>query len=412
MNKHRKQAVAFPVLLIVFLLAALLFTGLLLFQHRSALGIRWQSSAKLSKDVHLPVHHPHAKILGTAQQAQPASHMATGTLQQEGQKIDGILNATGFSGTAVVVSNDKILLDKGYQFSDRATNEPNTPTTQYYIGSMTKALTAAAFMQLRQRGLIDFSTPVSQYYPSFPNGKAITLLTLLDHVSGLGSDHEALQNLTPDQMVAKIAALNPHLHSRPGTSWSYEDTNYALIGAILEKVCQNTYHESLHDYMRANIFEKAGMHDTDFGTVNTRHDNLSYGYARERIDKPVIRQQYLPSFTQLIGCGDIYTTAWDLYLFDEALSRDKLTTDQSRNDLFTERFAGTQYMLGWYRNRGGWGADTYASHGVLSGWMGSNSFSIDRSSYVILLSNVYDKTVDIPSLNERIFAILANKSQK
>lgn len=343
-------------------------------------------------------HKPAIKKIPTA--TKKADHAALA----KRRVINQLLAHSGFTGTAVAVSNGQIVLNKSYGHSDLRTHAVNTPHTRYYIGSMTKAITAVAFLQLREKHLIDFTTPVSDFYPLFPNGRRITMIELLDHVSGLGGDRESMANLTRDQLVAKIARLNPRLHSKPGTVWSYEDTNYALLGAILDKICETHWGENLHDYCLRSLFSPSDMTQSGFGIAGEQSIDRSIPYF---LSGKLIIEAYAPSFSQLLGCGDVYATAWDIYLFDHALASEQLLSAASMQELFHSRYPGSSYSMGWYLNRHGWAAKTNSSHGVLGGWNGSNAFTKDGRNYLVLLSNFNNPHSHLDVLNKKIFAILS-----
>ncbi|EST10857.1 serine hydrolase domain-containing protein [Sporolactobacillus laevolacticus] len=324
--------------------------------------------------------------------------------------IDRRIQQSGFSGSVLVVSHGKVVLSKGYRLSNSHNGRRNQPLTTYYVGSTTKSITAVAFMQMRERGLIHFNDPVSRFYPNFPNGNKITMLDLLCHVSGLGNVMETMQPVTRDQLVQRIALHSLRLASKPGTVWHYSDTNYALLGAILDKVSSSAFHESLHDYIRQFIFQRAGMLHSGFGDEMLHSAYRSTGYVI--VDGHAFSEQ-IPSFSQLIGCGDIYSTSWDMYLFDHAIADSTLLSKASVHELLSRHFPGTSYSCGWYIGRKGWGNDTYSSHGVLGGWNGSNAFTQDKQSYVVLLSNVRSSEFEISTLNTMIFHTLQEtKNQK
>ncbi|MFX3618809.1 MAG: serine hydrolase [Sporolactobacillus sp.] len=395
MKKSTRKPRFIPIVLSLCLIAGIAAAGLWF----------WRQAAFL----HEPQNPAHAsarplKLLTHSSENAPGKKEANVKLFEKGQAIDHELKQSGFSGTAVIINHDQVVLNKGYGMSNLRTQTRNSSQTRYYIGSMTKAITSAAFMQLRQKRWIDFDSRVSQYYPQFPNGSRISMIDLLDHVSGLGKDDESMQTLTRDQLVAKIARLNPRLRSRPGTIWSYEDTNYALLGAIMDKVCETHLKETLHAYILRHIFQPAGMQRSGFGIAGERQSNRSIPYMkRGRFSI----ETFVPSFSQLLGCGDVYATAWDMYCFDHALTNNQLLNSNSRQQLFARQFRGVPYTMGWYPNRRGWGGANYSSHGVLGGWNGSNAFSMDRENYIVLLSNVSNPQVRLDVLNQRIFRILS-----
>lgn len=320
------------------------------------------------------------------------------------QDIDRYLHSLHFSGTAAVVQNGRIVLDKGYGLSNRQTGRHNSPQTTFYIGSMTKAFTAVAFMQLEEMGKIHTTDTVAKFYPHFPHGRAITLFDLLTHTSGLRSRFEPAAPVSRKELVNQIAGISHRLESRPGTRWHYADTNYDLLGAIIEKVTEQSEHESLHAYIQKHIFAPAGMTHSGFGAAIRRTSAPSQGYLKNWNGYYV---PLLPAFSQVFACGDIYATALDLYKFDHALAAGHLVSPASYARIFTPHLA--HYGFGWYINRKGWSIKpgSYSSHGVLKGWNGSNSFSADRGTYIVLLSNVGNGIGDFGPVNRAIYTRLA-----
>ncbi|TGA98846.1 class A beta-lactamase-related serine hydrolase [Sporolactobacillus shoreae] len=366
-RKHRLVGVV--VLILCFSVAALIF-------------LKYSGNRNIAVPFHKNVNktfvHP-----GTSLETKPL-HAEDTSLTKSIARVRSAFNLylddVHFSGTAVLVSHGHVVLDKGYGYRNVRLHLPNKPSTEYYIGSITKSVTAVAFMQMRQQGLISFNTHVSQFYPDFPNGRSISMLDLLCHVSGLRGIPETSQYVTRDEQVQRIADWNLRLSYRPGSRWSYQDDNYTLVASILDKVSLKAYGETLHQFIQKNIFDKAHMTHAGFKNAMLQSSYRSFPYTGI-ISKPI------PSFTQLFGCGDVYMSAWDLYLFDQALADGTLLSDASYHTIFQKHFNVSDYTLGWYLNRAGWGNRTYSSHGVLGGWNGSNAFSMDRQNFVVLLSN-------------------------
>ncbi|MCO7124549.1 beta-lactamase family protein [Sporolactobacillus shoreicorticis] len=325
------------------------------------------------------------------------------SVKEKHDAIDKRLKQTGFSGSVLVVSHGKVILSKGYYFSTIRDRRNNSPLTAYYIGSITKSITAVAFMQLRERGFIHFNDPVSQFIPHFPNGRRITMIDLLCHVSGIGDTTETAKFMTRNELVNRIALHSLHPASKPGTVWHYSDSNYALLAAILDQLTQEHLHQTLHAYIRQYIFQQAGMLRSGFGEQMDQAVSPSSGYIIEGANA---FQERIPSFSQLLGCGDVYTTVWDLYLFDHALAHDQLLSKAATREIFSRHFSDVSYSCGWYLNRKGWGRDTYTSHGVLGGWNGSNAISANKQNYIVLLSNEKRSEVVFRKLNQFIIQTL------
>lgn len=299
-------------------------------------------------------------------------------------QLDEYIKSKNFSGTAVVVKNGKVLLNKGYGLANQDKKISNNSETSYYIGSITKAFVATSIMQLKEQNKLNTEDTVAKYIPDFPRGGEIKLAHLLTHTSGIPEYPEGSENITHDELIKRIG--NQKLAFPPGSKWKYSDSNYSVLAYIVEKVSG----ESLEDYIQKHIFEVAGMKHSGFGDEFQQEKYPSTGY---KIVDNKMTTPALPSMSQLFGCGDIYMTAYDLYLFDQALFTGKLISNESYHQMFTA--FKKDYGFGWYVDPG-----SYSNHGVMPGWNCLNSFSKNGSTYVVLLSNIQN--------NIKSFGVLSN----
>ena len=108
----------------------------------------------------------------------------------------------------------------------------------------------------------------------------------------------------------------------PGEKWKYSDSNYSILAYIAEKVSG----QPLEEYIKQHVFATAGMKHSGFGREleQTRFPSTGYKIVNNNMTTPNI-----PSMSQLYGCGDIYTSAHDLYLFNEALFSGKLISKKA-----------------------------------------------------------------------------------
>lgn len=308
----------------------------------------------------------------------------------ENTQLDEYLKSKNFSGTAVVVKNGKILLNKGYGLANQEKNVANNSETTHYIGSITKAFVATSIMQLKEQNKLNIQDTVAKYIPDFPRGGEIKLVHLLTHTSGIPEYSEGSENITQEELIQRIGKQK--LAFPPGSQWKYSDSNYSVLAYIIEKVSE----QSLQDYIQKNIFEVVGMKHSGFGDQFQQGKYPSTGY---KIVDNKMTTPTLPSMSQLFGCGDIYMTAYDLYLFDQALFTGKLISSDSYHQMFTA--VKKDYGFGWYVNPG-----SYSNHGVMPGWNCLNSFSKNGSTYVVLLSNIQNNIKSFGSVNNDIYVML------
>src|SRR5262249_8274628 len=101
------------------------------------------------------------------------------------QIAQSYVNAKQFMGSVLVARGDEILFSKSYGSANLEWNIPNTPTTKFRIGSITKQFTAAAILLLEERGKLNVNDPVKKYMPAAPAAwDKITLFNVLTHTAG------------------------------------------------------------------------------------------------------------------------------------------------------------------------------------------------------------------------------------
>lgn len=148
-------------------------------------------------------------------------------------------------GAMVVVRTPQGTVDAAVGTTELGAQTPPDPNTHFRIASNTKTLTAALIVLLAQDGKLTFTDPVSTYVPDVPNGENITIADLLKMRSGLYNytaapelaatlDADPARVWTPQDVLA-IAFRQPP-NSPPDSSYEYNNTNYALLGLIAEKV--------------------------------------------------------------------------------------------------------------------------------------------------------------------------------
>ena len=171
--------------------------------------------------------------------------------------------------SAVVVVRSPEFGDATFRFGSRVLGGDELPATSdhYRIGSITKTMTATVILQLAQEGKVSLDDPISKYRPDVPNGDNITIAQLLDMRSGLAGytedpvfqqavDDDPERIWTPDELLA-LAFSAPPLFP-PGTAWQYSNTNYVLLGLVMEDVTGQTVPELFQE----RLFDPLGMDAT------------------------------------------------------------------------------------------------------------------------------------------------------
>ena len=165
-----------------------------------------------------------------------------------------------------------------------ATSPPRADT-HFRIASNTKTMTAAVIVLLAQEGRLSFEDAISKYVPSVPNGDNITIAQLLEMRSGLYNytsdpvmsktiDTDPAKVWTPAELLAIAFAHPPNFP--PGKEYEYNNTNYALLGLVGEKVDGKPLAQIMHD----RFFGPQNMQHTELpsSTVNTIPEPYSHGY--------------------------------------------------------------------------------------------------------------------------------------
>ncbi|PZV05387.1 MAG: serine hydrolase [Leptolyngbya sp.] len=222
-----------------------------------------------------------------------------------------------FMGTVMVMRGGEPVMSRGYGMADLAHQVPHSPDTRFRIGSMTKQFTAAAILQLQDRGLVDVQAPVATYLPDYPN-PTITLHHLLTHAAGLPNltsfpDFAEWmdQPTTLDALIARFQDLP--LEFEPGSQHRYSNSGYVLLTKVIETVSGQSY----ADYVTENLFAPLGMENTGYDLSPV--PGLARGYTRNA-------QAYQPAALINMagpqGAGGLHSTVGDLARWNQALFGD------------------------------------------------------------------------------------------
>jgi len=228
-----------------------------------------------------------------------------------------------FMGALTISEKGKILYNKawGYRtFNGKEQLKANTET-KYRIGSISKTFTAVMILQLVEEGKLSLTTPLSRFYPQLPNAKEISIEQLLNHHSGLYNftDSNYLnfrsEPKTPDQML-EMFSQQPSSFS-PGAKAEYSNTNYVLLGYILEKVTGESYGINL----KKRITGKINLKNTYYGSTPDPKKNEAASFSHNGSRWEEEKETHM-SITG--GAGSLVSTTNDLVKFIEALFAGKL----------------------------------------------------------------------------------------
>lgn len=259
------------------------------------------------------------------------------------------LHQQGFNGVVLFREGNK-LFKKAYGLADFKTNDTLTTDYSFQLASASKPLTAVAVMLLVQEGKISLDDSIQAFFPKFPY-RGITLKMLLAHRSGLGNymyfTEPAWKNsstkMTNDDVLKFMEDSIPGTYYQPNQSFDYNNTNYALLASIVEKVSQMKF----SDFMEANIFRPSGMECTKIYEFDNWDKLVNpvkafNGYKKE---KPFT---YIDG---VVGDKGVFSTVDDLCKLDIALRENKLLNEATKAAMY-KRYSESKaydrsYGLGW-----------------------------------------------------------------
>jgi CubicO group peptidase (beta-lactamase class C family) len=160
-----------------------------------------------------------------------------------------------------IVREGEIVHLAGYGVANEA-GDPVTPQTPFLLASLSKPVTAVAVMQLAEAGQIELDAPIQQYLPWLLPDTPITVRHLLHQTSGLDETEGYRRNLEPDAPNALAASIqrlaDAELNNPPGTTFEYSNSNYDVLGLLIETVTGQPY----PDYIQAHIFTPLAMNNS------------------------------------------------------------------------------------------------------------------------------------------------------
>lgn len=237
-------------------------------------------------------------------------------------------------GSVLVVDGDQVLLDKSYGKAVLEWDVPNTPDTKFRLGSITKQFTAALVLLTQQDGKLNISDPVSKYLPDAPKAwDKITIANLLGHTSGI-------PNFTSFKEFGAWAASartwdeeysffkDKPLDFEPGSKFEYSNSNFEVLGGILERVTGKKY----GDLLRERIFGPLGMSDSGLDSDNLVLPRRAEGYMPGSNGLVVARSE---SMSVPFSAGSIYSTTGDLLKWEHGLFDGKLLSADSLKAMTT-----------------------------------------------------------------------------
>jgi CubicO group peptidase (beta-lactamase class C family) len=258
-----------------------------------------------------------------------------------------------------------------------ATGEPITPDTVFDIASVSKQFTATAILLLAEAGKLTLNDPLSQHMPGLPAwATTVTLAQMMHHTSGipdylglLQAQGYGLRDRTTQEQALQAVTGAPALDFTPGSSFEYSNSNYLLLGEIVQRVSG----EPLPQYLSAKIFGPLGLAMVVDPVGHVPHKAVSY----EKVDG---QYQVADSPWEQVGDGSIQTTPSQLVRWADnyrtgTVGGKKLLDDQLAGAVETEPGGANRYGAGIYLMSNG----TLDHDGAWGGFVTAFRVSADRA---------------------------------
>ena len=252
-----------------------------------------------------------------------------------------------FNGEILIAKNNQIIYQDAFGYKDPIKKTKLTPGHSFELASVSKQFTAAATLRLQEEGKLSIDDPVSDYLPSF-KFEQVKVIDLLKHRSGL-TDYMFLterywdKDYAPDNqdVVNLISEHENRLSFTPGRRFDYNNSNYAILVAIIEKVTGISFKE----YLKRTFIEPLCMSNTYIGLDARKYDQVMNAFQPYRYTFLPLP----PSFhNEALGDKGINASAKDLFTWFNALKNNLILTKESTDLMFniSERL-GHKYGMGF-----------------------------------------------------------------
>jgi D-alanyl-D-alanine carboxypeptidase len=281
-------------------------------------------------------------------------------------------------------------------YADRSTHTPMRVADRWRIASLTKAFVSTVVLQLEAEGKLDIDDPVEKFLPGVvPNGSAITLRELMNHTSGLFNYTDAFvddpiadftRTWSPSELLALAFTHPPNF--APGTNWSYSNTNYIVLGLVVEAVTGKALGEQLQD----RIFAPLGLASTSFPLTIDLAPDFVHGYLKLP-GAPLLDVSPALGPSSGWAAGGIVSNARDVTLFYRGLLTGKLLPAAQLHEMETPSQVAGTYGLGIFSVLPACGR-AFNHNGDFLAWRTIVYSTANGKRQAVVMINVNDAYVD------------------
>lgn len=277
------------------------------------------------------------------------------------------------SGSILIAKGDNIIFEKYFGYADDKKEKPVNENTLFNMASGGKMFTALAIAKLVEEKLIRYEDKIEKYFPDFEDKeklKKVTIHHLLNHSSGIAeywteeTRDEVFQTTKTSDMLPLIYKVG--FQFEPGSEFGYSNSNFILLGLIVEKVMNDTF----YNYVKNNILLPSEMINTDY---------YFYGYDKAPLAMALIRNgndwkendHGIRSISSRgTSAGGCYSNLKNILKFSLALKSHKLISEESFKNMISDKTKGlkdaTGYGYGFILNKYP-GTTSYGHGGIAPG---------------------------------------------
>jgi CubicO group peptidase (beta-lactamase class C family) len=308
--------------------------------------------------------------------------------------FDSTLLRRGFSGGILIAKDGDVIYEKYAGFADTRKKDTMTDSTSLHIASSGKTFTGMAILRMVQENKLSLDDSLETFFPAFPY-HGVTVQMLLSHRSGLpnyvyfipnSKTWNKKQDVTNADVLNLLYTEQPKRIFKPGTRFTYSNTNYVLLAMIIEKISGKTFPE----YMHTKYFGPLGMKHTYVFTLNdtaTATHSFSPNGAVWQND----------NLEGTYGDKNIYTTPGDLLKWDQAFYTDQVIRRSLLDSAFTpysnEKPSVHNYGLGWRLLMLPNGKKVIYHNGRWHGFNAAFARLTDEKITIIILGNKFNHNI-------------------
>lgn len=311
----------------------------------------------------------------------------------------------------LVIKKDKIIYKKAFGFANTEQKTPMQADMLFRTGSMGKQYTAIAVLQLVEQGKIGLQDSIQRYIKNFPSkGYTITIENLLtntsgikDYLSEISNPSKQKESYTPKDGVDYIK--DEPLNFKPGSNYKYSNSNFYLLGYIIETVTGKTFEK----YLQENVLDEADLKNTFYIHPEKTIPDMPQGYSK--FDGK-IENATLQEVTIMYSAGALISNADDIYKWHQALYNQQLvkkeTLEKATTPFKFDDGTFSQYAYGWFvKNIDG--SKTIEHSGSTDGFQSDEIYLPNENVFVVALYNCYEADMDWQILTNDIARLAIGK---